>query len=316
MAGLGILFAGQGAQHPGMGLDWAERDPAVRRRIAHVSERLGYDLAEVLSGTGGRLDDTLYAQPAIVVSSHLAWDALRNAAGIRPDAFAGFSLGEWTSVAAARVLPCETVIDFVRKRAEAMKAAAAVTPGAMCAVIGLEADAIDALCRKASTDTEIVVAANYNCPGQIVLSGHVPAIQRAAEAARLAGAKRCVILNVSGAFHSPLMKNAAETLAALLEAAEPFPPAAPVYANVTALPYRHGTWKRLLAEQIVSPVRFEATLRNMAAAGITHFLEIGPGATLSGFVRKTLPEAPVMNLDGPEGLDKVKGWLKDHGFSE
>ncbi|MDP3130592.1 MAG: ACP S-malonyltransferase, partial [Bacillota bacterium] len=161
-----------------------------------------------------------------------------------------------------------------------------------------------------------VIAANFNCPGQIVVSGHADAVLRAGDLARVAGAKRVVPLSVSGAFHTALMQPAADRLATAIAGAEPFPAAAPVYANVTAQPYGKDELRRLLPLQITSPVLFETTIRNMMASGITHFLEIGPGSALSGFVRKISLDLPVARLDGPEDLANVKGWLNAHGFSE
>jgi len=313
---LGILFAGQGAQHAGMGVGWTATDPVEAKTLAEASRILGYDVRELLTSSDGRLDETVFAQPAIVVSSLLAFQSLFRSTGLRPDAFAGFSLGEWTALGAALVFDFEHLLKFVQIRAQAMQAAAKAHPGAMAAIVGLSDMQVCDVCAEATKPGSYVIAANFNCPGQIVVSGHADAVVRAADLARAAGAKRVVLLNVSGAFHTGLMHPAAERLALALDSAEPFPASAPVYSNVTAMPYGKDELQRLLPLQITSPVLFEQTIRNMMSSGITHFLEIGPGSALSGFVRKISLDLPVTRLDGPEDLANVKGWLKEHGFSE
>lgn len=316
MPALAILFPGQGAQHPGMGIDWLDHDPVAAKTLDEASRILGYDLAAVLASEDKSLDDTLVTQPAIVVSSLVAYKALLRRHPLRPAAFAGFSLGEWTALGAAGVFDFESLLRFVRIRAEAMQAAAKVRPGAMAAVLGLSSEQVRAICEAVTTPSAIVVPANQNCPGQVVLSGDASAVARAAELAKSAGAKRVVPLNVSGAFHSPLMAHAAERLERALATAEPLSASAPVWSNVTAAPHGKSDLRRTLVRQVVEPVRFEATIRAMRATGITHFIEIGPGSVLSGFVRKIDPTAAVARLDGPDGLPELEGWLKEHGLVE
>ncbi|MFA5005918.1 MAG: ACP S-malonyltransferase [Candidatus Izemoplasmatales bacterium] len=316
MPALAILFPGQGAQHPGMGIDWLDDDPGVAKTLDEASRILGYDLSAVLSSEDGSLDDTLLAQPAIVISSLIAYKALLRRHPLKPAAFAGFSLGEWTALGAAGVYDFESLLRLVGIRAAAMQAAAKERPGAMAAILGLSEDRLKEVCAVASTPTAIVVPANLNCPGQIVISGDAEAVAKAAELAKQAGAKRIVPLNVSGAFHSPLMSSAAERLARALENAEPFFPAVPVWSNVTAAPHRKGELRKTLVRQVLEPVRFEDTIRALVASGIGHFLEIGPGSVLSGFIRKIDPTAAVARLDGPDGLPDLERWLTEHGFVE
>ncbi|MFH0993401.1 MAG: ACP S-malonyltransferase [bacterium] len=316
MAKLGILFPGQGAQYPGMGCGWAHVHDTAARRLDEASALLGYDLALILACEDGRLDDTLFAQPATVVSSLLAFETLIQETHLQPAAFAGFSLGEYTALAASGVIAIADVITLVNTRAHAMQEAAREKPGAMCAVIGLSPEAVDTVCHQACGEGGFVTAANFNCPGQIVLSGDAKAIGRAIELSREAGAKRCVLLNVSGAFHSPLMQKAADRMIAALKPILVKTASASVYSNVTALPYGASDWKILLPKQMVSPVLFERTIRNMMENGITHFLEIGPGTVLSGFVRKISFDHPIVSLDRPEQLEQVKGWLHEYGFYE
>jgi len=314
MAKLGILFPGQGAQYPGMGHGWGRVHENAPRLLEEASVILGYDLAAILVCEDGRLDDTLYAQPATVVASLMAFASLTEATAVHPAAFAGFSLGEYTALAASKAFSTSDVITLVKTRAEAMREAATEKPGAMCAVIGLSPEVVDAICQAASVNGGFVTAANFNCPGQIVLSGDAQAIASAIELARTAGAKRCVALNVSGAFHSPFMQKAADRMTVALQPIQVQSPSAPVYANVTARPYGQNDWKSLLPRQMVSPVLFERTIGNMIADGITHFLEIGPGMVLSGFVRKISLDHPIVNLERPEQLEHVKGWLHEYGF--
>jgi len=313
---LGILFAGQGAQHPGMGVGWAAADPVANKTLQEASRILGYDVVDLLSAGDGRLDETVFAQPAIVVSSLLGYHSLLRSTGLKPAAFAGFSLGEWTALGASGVFDFEHLLKFVQIRGIAMQACAKTNPGAMAAIVGLSDGQVCDVCAEATQAGSYVLAANFNCPGQIVVSGYQDAVLRAADLARAAGAKRVVPLAVSGAFHTPLMAAAADRLGAAIQDAEPFPASAPIYSNVTAMPYGKDDLKRLLQLQITSPVLFESTIRNMVSSGITHFLEIGPGSALSGFVRKISLDLPVARLDGPEDLANVKGWLKEHGFSE
>ncbi len=316
MGKLGVLFAGQGSQYPGMGLDWLAEHPDLVKHLAETNSILGTELTTLLTSAQGQLDQTIHAQPAIVATSLFAYESLRKATHFAPTAFAGFSLGEYSALEASGIYSFPVVIHLVRERAKAMQACATAHPGAMSAVLGLSAETIQSVCNEASHTGSIVVPANYNCPGQIVISGDKEAIVMAHDLARLAGAKRCVPLNVSGAFHSPLMKPAAQTLETILATYHPDTPVAPVYANVTALPYVSGEIRSTLVKQITSPVRFDQTIRQMIASGITHFLEIGPGQVLSGFVRKIDDSVQVMNLDKADQLEKVKGWLHEHGFSE
>jgi [acyl-carrier-protein] S-malonyltransferase len=316
MSKLAILFAGQGGQYPGMGLDWVQGDPVLQSRLQTTSSILGFDFESLLRGTDDSIHETRYAQPAIVFSSLAAYGTLVQATGVLPVAMTGFSLGEYTALSAAGVFSFSEIMTLLNVRSIAMQAAANRQMGGMSAVLGLTSEVVEAICFAVSVPGSIVVPANYNCPGQLVISGHVDAVAKANEQAKIAGAKRCVVLNVRGAFHSPLMEMAIPSLCDALSSLPLWKPKIPIYANVTGLPYVFTEIKEILCKQLVSPVLFEQTIRHMRENGITHFLEIGPGSTLSGLVRKIDPEAIVTNLDKKEQLDTVKGWLKTYGLIE
>jgi [acyl-carrier-protein] S-malonyltransferase len=299
-----------------MGLSFARTDPSAQGELRDAGRILGCNGDDLLAGTAGSLDRTRTAQPAIVVASLIAYRTLLRHVTMHPSAFAGLSLGEWSALGAAGVYDFKTLLHLVQVRAEAMDVAAAASRGTMAAVFGIEPGLMLEICTTASTPEETVVAANWNCPGQIVISGHAEAVARASSLARESGAKRIIPLNVAGAFHTVLMEPAAERMKEELRLFVPNGPSAPVFSNVTAAPHEESGLTDFLVRQIVSPVLFEATIRNMVAAGITHFLEIGPGATLSGFVKKIAPECPVTHLGEAEELDAVKGWLVEHGMDQ
>ncbi|MFN3596188.1 MAG: ACP S-malonyltransferase [Rubricoccaceae bacterium] len=287
-----FLFPGQGSQKPGMGADLYERFPEARARFDEADDVLGFPLSAMMFADGDDAAETLrqteITQPALYVHS-LAALAVLEARGHRPDAAAGHSLGEYSALAALGALSFADGLRAVRRRGELMAQAGSVRPGAMAAVLGLEADALEAVCAAASEQGGVVVPANYNDPGQIVLSGDPEAVARAGEAARAAGARRVVPLPVSGAFHSPLMAYAAEGLAETLAALELRPPRGRVYLNVTAAPEADPeVLRRRLLEQLTAPVRWAQTLQVMHAEGVTRFVEVGAGNVLSGLVRRTL----------------------------
>jgi [acyl-carrier-protein] S-malonyltransferase len=279
------VFPGQGSQFSGMGKDLYESSEIARKYFQLANEILGFDIAKIMfEGTEEELKQTSVTQPAIFL--HSVIDALVNDYG-NPDAVAGHSLGEFSALVAAGVLSFEDGLRLVKVRAEAMQEACNEQVSAMAAVLGMEDSLIEQICE--SITTEVVVAANYNTVGQVVISGSENGVDLAIEKLKEAGAKRALKLNVNGAFHSPLMKSAEVALAEKIHQTEFKTPKCPIYQNVTAMPSINvAKIKENLIQQLTSPVRWTQTIQNMKAKGFEEFVEIGPGKVLSGLIRKTL----------------------------
>lgn len=287
-----LLFPGQGSQTVGMGRDLATRFPLARQTFEEADDALELSLSRIMwEGPEDELTATLNAQPAILTHSVAVFRVLQGA--LPGVAFgAGHSLGEFSAYVAAGSLGFADAVRTVRRRGELMFRSGTERPGTMAAVLGLDDEALERACREASEQGGAVVPANYNSPGQLVISGDVPAVERAMELARAAGAKRAIRLNVSGAFHSPLMRVAEEGLREQLEGVAIGTPAFPVVSNVTAEPVSDAdTARRLLVEQLTSPVRWTESMRTIRGAGVGRFLELGPGTVLSGLVRRIDREA-------------------------
>jgi [acyl-carrier-protein] S-malonyltransferase len=285
-----LLFPGQGSQKTGMGADLAAAHPAASAVFDAADTVLGMPLGRLcFEGPDEELTRTQNAQPALLAHGAAAWAVVREAIGPSVRAAAGHSLGEFTAYHAAGALPLEDAVRIVRRRGELMAQSGAERPGAMAAILGLDESAVEAACRDAA-GSGIVVPANYNAPDQLVISGEIAAVEEAMRLAKEAGAKRVIRLNVSGAFHSPLMAVAAGGLREALDGAMGIP-SVPVYANVTAQPVRDGgTAARLLVEQLASPVRWTATIRALVAEWPgALFIELGPGAVLANLVRRIAP---------------------------
>lgn len=295
-----FLFPGQGSQHVGMGRDLYDAFPEARARFDEANERLGFALTERMFGPDDSdadakksaeeaLKQTDVTQPALYVHS-LAAAAVLEAGGAAPDMVAGHSLGEYSALAAAGAIGFEEGLDVVRLRGQLMAEAGDDRPGTMAAVLGMDDDVLEEVCEEATAAGEgLVQPANYNAPGQVVISGDVAAVERAVDLANERGAKRALPLPVSGAFHSPLMGHAREGLAEALEALDIGAPRCPVYLNVTAEATADpDAIREGLIRQLLSPVRWAQTLRAMEAAGATRFVEVGAGKVLSGLVRRTL----------------------------
>jgi [acyl-carrier-protein] S-malonyltransferase len=282
-----LLFPGQGSQVPGMGRDLADAYPEARRTFEEADDLLGFALSRLAwDGPAEELTATSNAQPAILAHSVAAFRVVEARLGSVALA-AGHSLGEFSAWIAAGTLTFADGVRTVRRRGELMQQSGAERPGTMAAVLGLDDAAVEQVCREASAAGGDCVPANYNSPGQLVISGDVPAVERAIELAKAAGAKRAMRLNVSGAFHSPLMAVAREGLEAQLASATLSRPRFPVVSNVTAEPVRdEGAARRLLVDQLTSPVRWTASMQAMVAAGATQFFEMGPGSVLSGLLRR------------------------------
>jgi [acyl-carrier-protein] S-malonyltransferase len=286
-ATLGLLFPGQGAQHVGMGKDLAERFDVVRETFATADEALGFPLSELCwNGPETELTQTKNAQPAILVHSVAVW-RLVHARLPEVALAAGHSLGEFSAYVAAGTLDFADAVRLVRLRGELMFEAGQKRPGTMAAVIGADDEVIERACREASSADSVVVPANFNAPGQVVISGDAAAVERAGELLKGAGAKRVLPLNVSGAFHSPLMQEAEAGLKERIASLSLGAPAFPVVSNVTAQPVSDPAESaRLLVEQLTSPVRWVASMQTMLGAGVTRFAELGPGSVLSGLLKR------------------------------
>jgi len=288
---IAFLFPGQGSQAPGMGADLYERFPEAKAVFEEADAVLGFSLTKLMFADGEGAADALRAteitQPALYTHS-LAADAVLRAQGLRPDVAAGHSLGEWSALAAVGAVSFADGLRAVRTRGEWMAKAGEVRPGAMAAVLGMDAAALEAVCETASSmGTGVVVPANYNDPGQIVISGDGEAVERASALATEAGARRVVPLPVSGAFHSPLMAYARDGLAEALADLEIQTPSCPVVLNVTAKASSDPDEIRTrLLEQLTAPVRWAQSMEAMQ--GTERFLEVGSGKVLSGLVKRTL----------------------------
>lgn len=289
-----LLFPGQGSQKPGMGKDLVEAFPAAREVFEAADAALGDALSTLcFEGPVETLTLTSNAQPALLTHGAAAWAVVRPALAGRVRAAAGHSLGEFTAYHAAGALALARAVRLVRRRGELMQQAGTERPGAMAAILGDVIEPIDVLCARASADAEggLVVPANYNCPGQVVISGEVAGVERAMALCKEAGAKRAMRLNVSGAFHSPLMAPARDGLAAAIAVAGFAAPDIPVYANVTAdVVTDAATAERLCLKQLTAPVRWtELVARMTRAYPQALFVELGPGSVLTGLVRKIAP---------------------------
>jgi [acyl-carrier-protein] S-malonyltransferase len=283
------LFPGQGSQFTGMGQNLFDADPTYFRR---ADELLGFSLTDIMfTGTDEDLKQTKVTQPAVFL--HSVAQAFTLGDSFRPDLVAGHSLGEFSALVAAGALSFEDGLKLVYTRALAMQKACEAQPSTMAAILGLPDETVENIC--AATDG-VVVAANYNSPGQLVISGAFPAVEAACEAAKAAGAKRALLLPVGGAFHSPLMEPARAELAAAIAATTFHQPVCPVVQNVVAQAVSDPAQiQENLIAQLTGPVKWTQSVQAMGAAGIGRFVEVGPGKVLQGLVKKILPEAEVLS---------------------
>jgi [acyl-carrier-protein] S-malonyltransferase len=308
MSKTALLFAGQGAQVVGMGKDLAGQFPAAQAWFDRANAALGYDLASIcFAGPEPELTKTENAQPGIYLASWAAFKLLKERVpGLKFDATAGLSLGEFTALAAAGVLSFEDGLRVVRQRGRFMQEACDATRGGMAAIIGLDEGPTREVCVEAG-----VVLANLNCPGQLVISGSLEGIAKAVELAKARGAKRAIPLPVAGAYHSPLMAGAQTRLQAELAGVAFSPASVPVISNVTAQP--HGgpaeTISRLV-EQVTASVRWEESIRFLLAQGFTRFIELGPGTALTGFLRRIDKSALAFNVADAPSLEKTAAALQ------
>lgn len=277
------VFPGQGAQFTGMGKDLYDNSPLAKEMFEKANEILGFRITDIMfEGSADELKQTKVTQPAIFLHSVILAATLED--NFKPDMVAGHSLGEFSALVANKVLSFEDGLKLVFQRAMAMQKACEITPSTMAAVLGLEDHVVEEVC--ASVDG-VVVAANYNCPGQLVISGEVSAVERACELLKEKGAKRALILPVGGAFHSPMMEPAREELAQAIENTIFSNPICPVYQNVTASAVSDSDEiKKNLIIQLTAPVKWTQSVQQMFADGATEFIEVGPGNVLQGLVKK------------------------------
>lgn len=301
---LAMIFPGQGSQHVGMLAELAAAHPIVIDTFNEASEVLGYDLWQLVqNGTAEELSLTHITQPAILTASVAIWRLWQEQGGELPDVVAGHSLGEYSALVAAGALEFRDAVALVEQRGKFMQSAVPVGTGSMAAVIGLDDDAVIKACAEASSD-EVVAAVNFNAPGQVVIAGHVGAVEKAGAGCKAAGAKRVLPLPVSAPFHSPLMKPAAERFAEVLAKVEIKAPSIAVLHNVGVAPCNDPTViRQKLVEQIYAPVPWVATVNALAARGITRALEIGPGKVLNGLNKRIQPDMAVASVNDPASLE-------------
>lgn len=306
MSRIAFIYPGQGAQVCGMGKDFYEQTELGKQVFDLATKLLGFSVPELCFTENDRLDITEYTQAAMVTAS-IAMTKVLESRGVKPDVAAGLSLGEYCALYAAGVISEADAIATVRQRGILMQEEVPAGQGAMAAVLAMDAAAIEAVI----ADMDGVQIANYNCPGQIVISGKKEVVEEACGKLKEAGAKRTVMLNVSGPFHSRMLTGAGEKLGQVLEHVEVHTPVIPYVANVTAAYVTDaGDVKPLLMKQVSSSVRWQQSVETMLADGVDTFIEIGPGKTLAGFMRKIDRTAKVLNIEKLEDVDKVVAQLE------
>ncbi|MGB5387965.1 MAG: ACP S-malonyltransferase [Eudoraea sp.] len=283
-----FIFPGQGAQFSGMGLDMYEKSPLAQELFEKANDILGFSITDIMfQGSAEDLKQTKVTQPAIFLHSVILGKMMGK--DFKPDMVAGHSLGEFSALVSNGALSFEDGLSLVSQRATAMQKACELVPGTMAAVLGLEDEMVEKICE---VTEGIVVPANYNCPGQLVISGEIEAVNRACEALKTAGARRALVLPVGGAFHSPLMEPAREELAAAIEHTTFSKPSCPIYQNVTTTAVVNADEiKQNLISQLTAPVKWTQSVQHMVADGATLFTEVGPGKVLQGLVKKIEPSA-------------------------
>ena len=281
-----FVFPGQGSQFSGMGKDLYDNSELAKKMFHQANDILGFNITDIMfKGTDEELKQTKVTQPAIFLHSVIL--AATMGESFVPDMVAGHSLGEFSALVANKTLSFESALTLVSKRAMAMQKACEINPSTMAAVLNLADDVIETICKEITESGHVVVAANYNCPGQLVISGSIEGINKACELMKQAGAKRALVLQVGGAFHSPLMEPARKELEQAIEQSEFKTPVCPVYQNVNAMAVSDpATIKKNLVAQLTAPVRWTQTVENMLKDGATQFIEAGPGKVLQGLVKK------------------------------
>lgn len=312
MSKIAFLFPGQGSQFIGMGKELYEQVPAAKRLFDEADEKLETKLSSLIfEGDAKELTLTYNAQPALLTTSIAVLEKFKES-GITPDFTAGHSLGEYSALVASGALSFKDAVYTVRKRGEFMNEAVPAGEGAMAAILGMDAEALKKVTDKVTEEGHLVQLANLNCPGQIVISGTAKGVELASEQAKENGAKRAIPLEVSGPFHSELMKPAAEKLKEVLDSCDIKDASVPVISNVSAdVMTEKAEIKEKLIEQLYSPVRFEESINKLIAEGVTIFIEIGPGKVLSGLVKKVNRRLKTIAVSDPETIELAIQTLKE-----
>lgn len=303
---LAMVFPGQGSQSVAMQADLAAEFPEVGATYAEASEQLGYDLWQLVQeGPKEKLDETVVTQPAMMSAGVAAWRVWQKSGGAQPALVAGHSLGEYTALVCAGAIEFAGAVNLVQRRAELMQQAVPAGEGAMAAILGLDNETVLSVCRDAE-EGQVVQAVNFNSPGQVVIAGARPAVERAAELAKNAGARRALLLSVSVPAHCELMKPAAEKLAEALAAAKLAVPSIPVIGNTDAVIYESVEQIRDgLRRQLFNPVRWAETIELMIASGATKIIECGPGKVLAGLTRRIDKSVSSACIDSPAALESA-----------
>jgi len=303
---LAMVFPGQGSQSVAMQADLAAEFPEVGATYAEASEQLGYDLWQLVQeGPKEKLDETVVTQPAMMSAGVATWRVWQKSGGAQPALVAGHSLGEYTALVCAGAIEFAGAVNLVQRRAELMQQAVPAGEGAMAAILGLDNETVLSVCRDAE-EGQVVQAVNFNSPGQVVIAGARPAVERAAELAKNAGARRALLLSVSVPAHCELMQPAAEELAAALAAAELAVPSVPVIGNTDAVIYESVEQIRDgLRRQLFNPVRWAETIELMIASGATKIIECGPGKVLAGLTRRIDKSVSSACIDSPAALESA-----------
>jgi len=303
-----FVFPGQGSQYVGMGQDLYKEFPTARRTFEESSDVLGLDMAKLcFEGDSEDLRLTANTQPAILTVSVAAWLVLDEETGIKADFLAGHSLGEYSALVASGGLDFKDAVLVVRKRGEYMQAAVPDGVGAMAAILGLSKEKVEEACREASQDGLIVSPANFNAPGQVVISGNKEAVEEACALAKSNGAKRAVLLEVSAPFHCALMNTVAKRLEEVLSQVDIFELEVPVVSNYEAKPNKDSSRvKTLLIDQVANPVRWDDSVNMLYESGVREYVEIGPGNVLSGLIKRTVSNISVLNFEKIEQLKSLK----------
>ncbi len=309
MKKIAILFSGQGSQYIGMGKDFYDQYDEVKSLYQTASEVLGYDITKLCFEENALINETQYTQPCVLITSLGIYTALMKEFNIIPEVVSGFSLGEYSALFASGIFDLKTIVYLIKQRANYMEQSATLNPGKMAAIIGMDQEVLNKLCQEITEKIGLVQIANYNCPGQLVVAGLKEAVEALCEKAKENGARRAIILNVSGGFHTPLMQKAASKMYEEIIQCSFNKQNIPIIMNATADYLQIEELPQLMKKQIESSVYFEDTIRKMIASGVDTFIEIGPGGVLSGFVRKIDRTKTVISIDKLADLEGVKSWI-------
>lgn len=309
MEKIAILFSGQGSQYIGMGQDFFNKYDEVKELYEKANHVLGYDLTQICFAENELINQTQYTQPSVLVTSLGIYTALLKETKIKPNVVAGFSLGEYSALYASGIFDFEKIVYLIKQRAYYMERCANIHPGKMAAIIGLNQEILTNICHEVTKIHGTVQIANLNCPNQLVIGGKKEAVEMVCEKAKEKGARRAVILNVSGGFHTPLMSEAAKEMYEEVIKTPYNKPEIDILMNATADYLQINQLPQLMKKQIESSVYFEDTIKKMIADGIETFIEIGPGSVLSGFVRKVDRTKTVISIDKLSDLERVKSWI-------